>query len=125
MIMYVVIPVVSVTVFYFARMMRQPPRVWNVLVDPTCMADTVRLVHLISRERVGVVDADTLASRLERIFTTFRPTERTLQRLSIMQQSVAGLGNEEEFCIVLVFTIAMLCACKDAERPKIRRTVSL
>lgn len=122
MIMYLVIPLVSAAVFYAARQRQQPPHSWNVLVDPTSVADTVRLIRSISRD--GNEDSDTLATRLERIFHTFRPTERTLRQLSIMQQTVVGQGNVDEFCVVLVFSIAMMCVCVDSDR-NIRRTMSL
>jgi hypothetical protein len=104
----VIVSVASALVMHFERT-RSRVHSCTVLVDPTCAADAVRLVRVIAGRASRSMDMDTLSDRLERVFRTFRPTERTLRHLSLMQQQTEGMGNEEEFCVVLLFSIAMLC----------------
>lgn len=79
-------------------------------MDPVCTQDVVRLVRCVAHGHGSIMDADALSNRMERLLQTFPPTETTMQRLSLMQQSTAGTAGEEEFCVVLVYTIAMITA---------------
>ena len=100
-----------------------PPRARHVIVDPWTISDTKHLVKLLTGSDKRM-DVDTLSSRLERLFQTFPPTESTLQRLSMMQQAVAGTSGENEFCVILVFSIAMLCVPRKRTY-KLKRSQSL
>ena len=119
------ISVVSGTVAYYYHIHRgttasMPP---HVMLDPWSVSEARRLVRLLTASDPRM-DADTLSSRLERLFQTFPPTEATLRRLSVMQQAVAGTGGEDEFCVVMVFAIAMLCVpAKQTQKKKRARSL--
>ena len=93
---------------------RTRPRL-RVAVDPACAADAVRLVRLAAAGETEL-STDALAGKLERLLRAFPPTEATLQRLSLLQQSLSGTGGEEEFCVVLLLAVAMLCVPKTDRR---------
>lgn len=75
-------------------------------IDAPSVESSVRLIRAISRR---TDDLDTISQRLETYMTTFPPHENMMRRLSLHQQRVANTRGEEEFCVTLVFTIAMLC----------------
>lgn len=63
--------------------------------------------------------ADALAERMERLLTTFLPTEATLRRLSLFQQE--ALGGAQEYAITLMFALAMEQAPLLLQQRQIRR----
>ena len=114
------ISVVSGIVAYYYHTHRRigPSMSPYVIIDPWSVSEARRLVRLLTASDPRM-DADTLSSRLERLFKTFPPTESTLRRLSMMQQVVSGTGGEDEFCVVMVFAIAMICVpTKKTQKPK-------
>ena len=80
-----------------------PPR---TLLDAASVDGVVTLVKRLSHPDRN---ADELSRRLERLYTRFPPREHALRRLSLFQQSHVGRHDEREYCIVLVYVIAMLC----------------
>ena len=79
-------------------------RAKGTVVDAWDMTDVCALVR--SQARVNT-SAEQLSVNLERVLRTFPPDEMVMRRLSTLQQSVAGRGNEDEYCILTVYILAM------------------
>lgn len=92
----------------------------GTLIDCCNEHDVVALVRALDR-RDGV---DRLAPRVMRLFYAFPPDERVLRRLSLMQQRLAGVGDEREFCVVLLFSLAMQHVCEHPHRVRVVVSVS-
>jgi len=100
-----------------ARRRRPRPVVHGTLVDAPTAQRVEDLVRLVDRHD----GADALAERVERLLTTFAPTERTLRRLSLQQQALQGAGNSLEYSVALVYVVSMQCAASATRRPRRRR----
>lgn len=82
---------------------RTPVTVDGTLVDAPSPQRVLELVCMLERGD----GADALADRMERLLATFLPTETTLRRLSLYQQSVEGVGGAQEYAITLTYVVAM------------------
>ena len=88
--------------------------------DAPSVESSVQLIKKLSRPSD---DLDTISQRLEKYLAVFPPHERVMRRLSIHQQCVANTKGEEEFCVTLVFAMAMLCI-EHAHRRRVTHTRS-
>ena len=94
----------------------------GTLVDACDVDSVMRLVRVHERGD----GADGLLQRLTRTFSTFRPTDRVMQRLSLFQQALQGMGNDEEYCVVTAHCAAIVALCQEQEHARpITRTRSL
>lgn len=85
---------------------------YDTLVD---MRSIVRVRELVSAVVTDGDDTDAMATRLERLLRHFPPDEFVMRRLSLMQQKVSGRSDADEFCVTLVFSVAMLCCATSAK----------
>lgn len=87
-----------------------------VLLD----AGTAQAVEglLVRLDRGGGTDA--LAERLYGLFELFPPEEALLQRLSLLQQRVAGTGGRVEFCATTAYMAAMAAVAQGHVRVRPR-----
>ena len=95
----------GIVCFLWMKTTAPPPSLpgpMGTLVDAVTMADVVCLVRRLDRG----LGMDDLAERLERTLKRFPPTDRVKQRLRSMLETVCGSRGEEEFCVVLMGTIA-------------------
>ena len=77
---------------------------------PSWTAATSSLGRPRARAQRGVTrttEEKALAERLERLYTTFPPTEATMRRLSLHQQRTQGKGRADEYSVTTAYAIAM------------------
>ena len=91
----------------------------KTVVDVFDEYDAVRFIKLIASNSTN---GDTLADRVFRLLERFPPSEQQMQQMSMSQQRLQGLGNEAEFCITIVFSIAMLVVGKQGFRKEVEQT---
>lgn len=91
----------------------------KTVVDVFDEHDAVRFVKLVASNSTN---GDTLADRVFRLLERFPPSEQQMQQMSMSQQRMQGLGNEAEFCITIVFSIAMLVVGKQGFRKEVKQT---
>lgn len=91
----------------------------KTVVDVFDEYDAVRFVKLVASHSTN---GDTLADRVFRLLERFPPSEQQMQQMSMSQQRMQGLGNEAEFCITIVFSIAMLVVGKQGFRKEVKQT---
>lgn len=76
----------------------------KTLVDVYGDQDAIQLVRCMSKQGMGT---DALADQMHRLLVTFLPDEQQMQCLSLEQQRLQGTGTEAEFCITIVFSLAL------------------
>ena len=110
--MYMAVASSMVSLVLLWRHMRTPhPRegtTHRVLTEVRTAPDAVRLVRRLSTPSTTT---EALAERLERLFLHLPPTEATMRALSQLQQRHEGEGGESEYCVALVFSIAIVSLC--------------
>ena len=77
----------------------------RTLLDPLCAEDAVRLLHRLARRDDA---CDALADRLVRLYTTFVPTESSMQCMSLAQQRIKNGGCIEAYAVCLVWTCMLV-----------------
>jgi len=75
----------------------------TTIIDASDIDDVECLVRNMDRGQ----GTDDLMLRLSNIYETFLPTQRMMQRLSLMQQKCSESGGKHEFCVTCVYVAAM------------------
>ena len=73
----------------------------RTIIDVYTCEEAEHLVRTVDRGDGG----DTIASSLYSIYATFPPTERTMQSLATMYESVKNKGGVEEYVVTLLYGV--------------------
>ena len=96
----------------FRRMVVAPLK-RTTLMDVFDEHDALRLLQCTSQAHD---DADALADRFERLLSVFPPTESQLRHMALAQQKLQGTGDQYEFAITLVYSMAMFVAAEQCKK---------
>lgn len=88
-----------------------PPAAPQSLVDVPDLAAAVTLVRRLARDDAAAED---LVLRVEWAFSLFPPHEHVMRRLSLLQQQTARTGGVEEFCVTVLYAVAMEAVVRNA-----------
>lgn len=82
-------------------------RIFNhYLKNINTINDAVRFLKYLST--YGYNSSDEIMDKVYSLFLLFLPSERYLQKLSILQQSVQGMNNIEDFAMLTIWICANL-----------------
>lgn len=77
----------------------------RTIVDPMTSIDCETLLRSIANPSDPT---DVVAAKLVRLFVTFEPRERSMQRLSLVAQAPAQPGDAYDFAVCTVYSCMML-----------------
>lgn len=82
-------------------------RIFNhYLQNINTLNDAVNFLKYLSTN--GYNSSDEIMDKIYNLFLLFLPSERYLQKLSILQQSVQGMNNIEDFAMLTIWICANL-----------------
>jgi hypothetical protein len=109
---------------YRTLALRQPPLFLSLPLPMIDAPDALAVLRLVRTVGKDSAPTEALLDRLESILARFPPSERVMQRLSLMQQAHDRAGDEVEFALVCMQMAAwrVLLDGPRRRRPRRRRS---
>ena len=84
---------------------------------------TDAVIFLKYLDHIGYDSPDKIMDKIYNLFLLYLPTEKYLEKLSLIQQSVEGLNNIEDYSLLTIWTCAILAIIDNEEYQKYEKEI--